>query len=68
MLEYGYYLAAKYNIVVYHQVLRSPETNILELGAWMNVQSKVEIYHRRNVKQHDALNWYVKKGWHDVEE
>ena len=41
---------------------------MLDLGAWMTVQSKVEIYHRRNVKQHDALARSFKKGWHDVQE
>ena len=68
MLEYSEYLAGKYNIVVHHQVSRSPETNILDLGAYMTVQYKVEIFHRHNVKQYDALAWSVKKAWCDVEE
>ena len=40
MLEYIEYLGANYNIVVHHQVPRSPKTNTLNLGAWMTVQSK----------------------------
>ena len=33
LLEYSEYLAENYNIVVNHQVPRSPEKNMLELGA-----------------------------------
>ena len=42
MLEYSEYLAAKYNILVHDQSPRSPKTNMLNLGAWMSMQSKVE--------------------------
>ena len=68
MLEYSEYLEAKYSIVVHHQVPWSPKTNMIDLGEWMTVQSKVEKYHLRNVKQHDALAWYAKKSWHNMEE
>ena len=43
VLDYSEYLAANYNILVHHQVPRSPETKMIDLGAWMTVQSKVEI-------------------------
>ena len=68
VLEYSEYLAANYKIVVHRQVPRSPKLSILDLGTWMTVQSRVEIYCRRNFKQQDALAWYVKKSWRNVEE
>ena len=40
---------------------------MLNIGAWMTVQSKVEQYHRCNVKHHDDLARSVKKAWRDVE-
>ena len=42
VLEYSKYLVEKYNILVCHQVPRSPETNMIDLGVWMTVQSEVE--------------------------
>ena len=68
MLEYSEYLSDNYNILVHHQVPRSPKTNMLDLSAWMTVQSKVQKYHRRNVKFQDALARSVKKAWQNVEE
>ena len=68
VLDYSEYLAEKYNILVHHQVPPLPETNMLDLSAWMTVQSKVEIFHQHNVKQHDALNHPIKKAWYGVEE
>ena len=35
--EYSEYLAAKYKIVVHHQVPRSPKTNMIDLGASRNI-------------------------------
>ena len=68
VLYYSEYMAVNYNIVFHHQVSQSTETNMIDLGARMTVQSKVKKYHHRKVKQHDALYWYVKKLWHNVEE
>ncbi len=39
---YRDYLLEKYNIVLLHQVPRSPETNLLDLGIWMSIQSAVD--------------------------
>ena len=39
---------------------------MLDLGAWMTMQSKVEIYHRCNVKQYVVLSQSIKKAWHAV--
>ena len=41
VLEYSEYLAENYNIIVHHQVPRSPKTNIIDLVALMTMQSKV---------------------------
>ena len=41
---------------------------MIDIGAWMTVQSKVEHFHRRNVKQHNALVRSVKKSWCNMEE
>ena len=66
LLEYSEYLADKYNIVFHHQVLRSLETNMLDLGSCMTMKSKVKIFHCRNAKQHNALARSVKKAWCDM--
>ena len=42
ILEYIEYMATRYNIVVHQQVPWPPKTNMLNLGAWMSMQSKVE--------------------------
>ena len=62
MLEYSEYLTENYNIVVHHKVTQSPKTNMIDLGAWMTVQSKVKCFHLRNVKQNHALARSVKKA------
>ena len=68
MLEYSEYLEENYNIVVHPRFPWSHETNMIDPGAWMTMQSKVEIFHLRNVKQHDALARSTNKAWCNVEE
>ena len=41
---------------------------MLDLYAWMTLQSKVVKYHFRNFKQHYALTHFVKKSWRSVKE
>ena len=67
ILEYSKYLVEDYNILVPHQVPRFPKTNMLELGAWVTVQSRVKKYHPRNTKQHNYLTHSVNNSWHNVE-
>ena len=67
ILEYIEYMATRYNIVVHQQVPWPPKTNMLNLGEWMTVKSKVEKYHRLNIKQHEALDLSSKKAWHAME-
>ena len=42
VVYYSEYLEANYSIVFLHQVPWLPKTNMLDLGAWMTMQSKVE--------------------------
>ena len=44
----------------------SPETNMLDLGVWMSVQSKVEFIHKLKVMQHDAPAKSVEEAFLDT--
>ena len=44
-----------YNVRVNWQVPNSPDTNMLDLGVWMTIQSKVEELHRTLVLDNDVL-------------
>ena len=54
--QYEQILKDEYNIEIEWQVPQSPETNMLDLGVWMSLQSMVEKAHRKNVMQHDELS------------
>ena len=45
--QYVKILQDKYNVIVSWQSLNSPETNILNLGVWMTIQSVVEWMQRQ---------------------
>ena len=49
--EYQQILMDDYKVQVILQVPNSLETNMLDLGAWMSVQSQVEEQHRNKVMQ-----------------
>ena len=53
--EYEKILRLDYNVHVHWQVANSPETNLLDLGAWMALQSIVEKKHRLLVLNKDVL-------------
>ena len=53
--EYEKILRLDYNVHVHWQVANSPETNLLDLGAWMALQSIVEKNHRLLVLNKDVL-------------
>ena len=75
-------LKDNYNIIITWQCPRSPETNLLDLGIWMSLQSVVEKLHKhRRVKENvlaktvldsfDTMETYVKysniwKRWEKV--
>ena len=44
--QYKAMMKNDYNIIPVHQILQSPETNLLNLGIWMSLQSAVEKCHR----------------------
>ena len=54
--EYELILLEEFNIIVDWQVPNSPETNMLDLGAWMAIQHKVEQIHKTLVMQNDVLS------------
>ena len=61
--EYVWKLHKKYSIYVEWQVPHSPETNMLDLGVWICLQSKVERYHKKRVMNEDVLASSVERSW-----
>ena len=59
-------LKNKYKIEIIQQVPRSPETNVLDLGIWMSLQSAVEKEHRGQKNDANALDKTVMKVWANV--
>ena len=53
-------------IEIIQQVPRSPETNVLDLGIWMSLQSAVEKEHRGQKNDANALDKTVMKVWANV--
>jgi hypothetical protein len=54
-------LNEKCNIEIVWQVSNLPEMNMLDLGAWMCIQSYVEYLHRMKTMKQNALSKSVKK-------
>ena len=52
-----------FNVEVIWQVPRSPETNMLDLGVWMSIQSAVMKVHYGRKCHHDALAKSVEDAW-----
>ena len=55
-----------YNIVLKHQVPNSPETNLLDLGVWRSLQSKVEKMSYRHRQDPDVLAKTAQKTWAEL--
>jgi hypothetical protein len=53
----------KYNIEIIHQVPRSPETNLLDLGIWRSIQAAVEKEHAKKTCDVDSLGRSVQRAW-----
>ena len=74
--EYERILLDEFNVIVDWQVANSPKSNMLDLGAWMAVQSEVEFEHRDKVMQPDVLAQSIgivfyhldKKALHNIHE
>ena len=56
-------LLDQFNVEVVWQVPRSPETNMLDLGVWMSIQSAVTRVHHMRRCHHDALARSVVDAW-----
>ena len=65
--KYEKILAEKYNIILKWQVPNSPETNMLDLGAWMTIQSEVEDLHRQRMMNEDALSASVMQAFDEFD-
>ena len=66
--EYERILLEEFNVIIIWQVANSPETNMLDLGAWMSVQSHVEDIHKNQVMQNDVLAESVTYAFGELEE
>jgi len=56
-------LKTKYNIIIIHQVPRSPYTNLLDLGVWCSLQAAVEKEHYMKRTDVHALQNSVMSAW-----
>ena len=65
--EYVKMLEEDYNVICVHQRLRSPATNMLDLGVWMAFQNVVEKIHAGKVKEKDALARTVDNAWRKMD-
>jgi len=61
--EYTRILLEQHNVMVIHQPSRSPDTNVLDLGLWMSLQSHVEKAHRERCITTDAIAQSTAEGW-----
>jgi hypothetical protein len=52
-----------FNAEMIWQAPRSPETDMLDLGVWMSIQSRVEKLHHMKRCQHDALAKSAETAW-----
>ena len=66
--EYERILKEEFNVHIEWQVPNSPETNMLDLGVWMALQSLVETIHRGKVMQSDELSKSVHKAFSYISE
>jgi len=54
----------KFKVKIVHQIPRSPETNLLDLGLWCSLQNHVEKEHRFKTRSNkDALAHSIKAVW-----
>ena len=63
-LQYQKILQDDFNILIEWQVPNSPETNMLDLGVWVALQSLVEKIHKGKVTQSDILAQSVEEAFH----
>ena len=61
--EYMNMILQQYDIKLFYQVPNSPETNLLDLGVWFSMQSKVESFDFLNRQDPCLLVQTVEKAW-----
>ena len=61
--EYVKILREEFNVIIEWQVPNSPDTNLLDLGAWVTIQSVVEWLHRERLMNADVLADTVLEAW-----
>ena len=61
--RYTTLLRHEFQVEVVHQVARSPETNMLDLGIWMSIQVVVTRVHHKRRCHPDALAKSVMDAW-----
>ena len=66
--EYTKILKKEFNIIVEWQPPNSPELNLLDLGAWMALQSVVEKTHGGKLVNKDMLGDTVYKAFGTMDE
>ena len=59
-------LFVKHKIILVHQVPQSPDTNVLDLGIWMSLQSLVAKRHRLQRGDKEALHQSVMDVWNQA--
>ena len=63
VIEYTRIFKVEFNVVIIHQVPRSPYTNVLDLGVWRSLQSIVERKHFMRRCNADSLCRTVMEAW-----
>ena len=64
--QYEQILKDEFNVLIEWQVPNSPETNMLDLGVWMSIQSLVEKLHQGKVMRSDELSRSVTIAFNQV--
>jgi hypothetical protein len=64
--QYKAALERDWKIKLVHQIPQSPDTNVLDLGIWMSLQSAVEKRHRLRRGDKEALHESVMAVWDKV--
>jgi hypothetical protein len=63
--KYTKMLLKDFNIIIIHQVPRSPFTNLLDLGVWCSLQTRVEKQHYQKRTDVHALAKSVMETWNN---
>jgi hypothetical protein len=64
--RYSQELEERFNIIVIHQPPRSPDSNALDLGLWMAIQSKVDYIHQSKTIKAESLALTTKAAWDEL--